>query len=863
MRSPVAVAVVTFLAAILAFSCQSNPRSRSGPQVPDISIGLGTAAHREEVMTSRFCSECHPAIYAEHRQNTHGRAFFDEEARLATRGFRREDCIRCHTPRPVFETGIGMTPMSRWTNLEEGNTCMSCHGRAGYDYSRFEGGTQCRTAFEPEVGTVGDCATCHRIAGTPDQWSRAEHGKQAGRVCIDCHMPMVTRPVAVGQPPRPVRSHLFPASSNESQLRRAYRYDAQIEGNEVVVKITNKGVGHNFPTANRQRGVESLVIVRDAEGNEVGRSRLVCRYPYASELQPHQLTMPKGSQIPSGKTTEHRVPLTVAGGTVECRLYFKLYRPSADTDSHLARCLEDRRLPFAGVTPSEQPVQPEMEVYYPAAPTQLSDFLSPDGVANVARGPASNDPVVVPEGNNEAELQKLGAMLEAHLPEVRKLARERLASHFPASAEVLIAALTRWSNETFNQAQITFLAIGRPAVPVLHKALGNDKLYVRCHARALLSKIELGDERAAVFADLRTALTAENPLDRRSAAEALGVAGDRDARQALRACLNDDDWDVVHAAASSLAQLDDRSAVPAIEAALKRASWQETHRALAPALAKLGSSAGVQPLIEDLQNEDQLQRELTFSTLFAITGQHFGYEPSAAPADRLKAWSRLQAWWMQNRSDDLVHAEVRVDEQTYEATWALVRTLGGGTDTDAGGDDELIEQELMAYGRHAVPALIEGLTFPVGFADKRALVCKILGRIGSKEAAPFLAEALRDPSPGVAEWASWALERCGDEYSAAQLRAYEDRVPALVGDDRGVGQDAPADQLIARSARARLMLGDELARAPLVGLLLSRNAVARDVAIGALRDHYGEDRGYDPAAAEAERNAAAVHWQVK
>jgi hypothetical protein len=88
-------------------------------------------------------------------------------------------------------------------------------------------------------------------------------------------------------------------------------------------------------------------------------------------------------------------------------------------------------------------------------------------------------------------------------------------------------------------------------------------------------------------------------------------------------------------------------------------------------------------------------------------------------------------------------------------------------------------------------------------------------------------------------------------------------VPALVGDDRGVGQDAPADQLIARSARARLMLGDELARAPLVGLLLSRNAVARDVAIGALRDHYGEDRGYDPAAAEAERNAAAVHWQVK
>ena len=166
MRYPVAVAVVAFLAASFGFSCQSAPahdaqvRDRQGQ-------GLGSAAHREEVMTSRFCAECHPAMYAEHRQNTHGRAFFDEEARLATRGFRREDCIRCHTPRPVFETGIGMTPMARWTNLEEGNTCISCHGRDGYDYSRFEGGTQCLTAFEPEVGTVADCATCHRIAGTP------------------------------------------------------------------------------------------------------------------------------------------------------------------------------------------------------------------------------------------------------------------------------------------------------------------------------------------------------------------------------------------------------------------------------------------------------------------------------------------------------------------------------------------------------------------------------------------------------------------------------------------------------------------------------------------------------------------------
>ena len=40
--------------------------------------------HADEVMKSSVCADCHPAIYAEHEQSTHGRAFTDEEVRLAT-----------------------------------------------------------------------------------------------------------------------------------------------------------------------------------------------------------------------------------------------------------------------------------------------------------------------------------------------------------------------------------------------------------------------------------------------------------------------------------------------------------------------------------------------------------------------------------------------------------------------------------------------------------------------------------------------------------------------------------------------------------------------------------------------------------
>jgi len=401
-------------------------------------------------MTSRFCGECHPAIYAEHEANTHGLAFKDTETRLATHNFRREDCVRCHTPRPVFETGIGLTPMQRWTDLEEGNTCMSCHWKKGVDYARFEGGAQCKTAFDPRVGEVEACASCHRIAGTPDQWSRAEHGHKEGRVCIDCHMPLVERPVAVGEKPREVHSHVFPASHSDSQLRRAYGFEVAIEGSEVVVRLSNKGAGHNFPTATRQRALESLVTVRDAEGKVLGSSRMSCIYPYASELAPGQMTMPVSSQIPSGKSREQRVPLPVASGTVECSLFFKTYRPSADSDPELARMLEMRTLPFSGVTPSTAAIADVPISGSPAPAASVDEFFDPAGFCNVARPAPGSGPVAIPEGKTHEERLRLVSLLEFHMPEVRRRAREQLVALGIEAFPDLVFALGAWSNETFN-----------------------------------------------------------------------------------------------------------------------------------------------------------------------------------------------------------------------------------------------------------------------------------------------------------------------------------------------------------------------------------------------------------------------------
>ncbi|HVS18099.1 MAG TPA: hypothetical protein VMT18_05825, partial [Planctomycetota bacterium] len=367
-----------------------------------------------DVMQSAFCADCHPAIYAEHEQSTHGRAFTDAEVRLATARFDLQDCIICHTPRPIFETGVGLNPQRRHFDLEGGNTCMTCHWKPDYDYASFHGGDECRAAFHPDVGTVQACASCHRNHGTPYQWEKSPTGKESGRACMDCHMELVERPVAVGGPVREVRRHVFPGGRSDSQVRRAYSYSAAVAGDHVEVRIRNKGAGHNFPTELKQRSVESLVVVRDLDGNQVARSRMVFRDPYK---RPYGLELPVNTQIPGGQERVHRVPIGVAAGTVETTLFYKLYYPIDDYHSDLSRVLESRTLPFDGVTPSDEPVESAPEVRV-VTPEDISpEASSPANLVDYARPSIGQVDVGVPQGASPADVAALIDLFQFPVPQ--------------------------------------------------------------------------------------------------------------------------------------------------------------------------------------------------------------------------------------------------------------------------------------------------------------------------------------------------------------------------------------------------------------------------------------------------------------
>jgi len=819
---------------------------------------LGSIAHEQAVMKSSYCAACHPAAYAEHEQNTHGRAFTDEEVRLGTGRFSQADCIICHTPRPVFETGIGQNPIRRHHNLEEGNTCMTCHWKEGQDYSRFTGGAECTTAFDPRVGSVESCASCHRNHGTPYQWETAPKGKAADNLCIDCHMPRVEREVAVGGPVKIVHSHAFPASRSESQLRRAYAYDAKIDGNEVVVRIENKGAGHNFPTELKQRAVESVVVVQDADGNEVARSRMTFRDPYK---RPYGLTLPVNTQIPSGEFREHRIPIGVADGTVRCELHYKLYYPIEDHHPDLARQLEAHTLVFSGLTPSTKSVESEPEIAI-VTPENISPEAA--GAANLvdyAHPPIGKVEVEIPSGSSAQDVEQLIGLFQFPVPQANVEARKKLVAIGAPAIPALVRAMGSWDNKTWNQAMGVLQAIGAPSQAAVLAALDDPDLYVRLHATEMLARLGIASDAAAPA--LVKSLARPNALDRSHAAAAIGelkiAAAVGDLRHLAR---EDRDPDVVRAAARSLAQLGARDAVPDLVVALTRFEWPETRRDIAEVLAKLDDPTGIPLLIAGLDLDDDLVRESYFEALFGVTGRHFGYEPLAPREERLEAIAQYQGWWAKAGGASALRHPLKVDPETRAEVKKITEQFGGSDGSVLEGDDVALRERLLDIGPMAVPGLaMIGLKYPPGFSEKRAKICEVLGELRHPDAVPALMSALRDPVVAVAAWANQALAKIGDETALPAVQRYDTRLASLARSGRWPAGAGSSEALLAQSASTRFALGDARAENDLVGYLLSEDEAARATAAQALRDRYGLELEYDVQAPRTERRKAVQAWQ--
>lgn len=242
----------------------------------------GPEAETVAFTSSSQCRDCHAEVYGEWERSWHARAWTDPDVRTLSNDFANTDCIDCHAPRPVFETGVGERVLPRTARRSEGVDCIACHAlpAAPGEAPRMAGTLErldvpCRPVATPALATPEFCAPCHDQHQTVQQWRATRYAEQ-GIDCLDCHMPH-----RIGDPSRG-RDHTMHGGHDIELVRRAVELRARREGERVVVEVENVGAGHHYPTDERSRA--SDVFWRPL--GEPGPWRWLYRFrsPYRDEL---------------------------------------------------------------------------------------------------------------------------------------------------------------------------------------------------------------------------------------------------------------------------------------------------------------------------------------------------------------------------------------------------------------------------------------------------------------------------------------------------------------------------------------------------------------------------------------------------
>jgi nitrate/TMAO reductase-like tetraheme cytochrome c subunit len=263
------------------------------------------------------CRACHEALYDEFVTSMHAQAWTDPMVQALSNGFRMSECIDCHAPMPIFETGIGARVAPRQHSRADGIDCITCHlmpdgvsvaATHAVDTSKVAGA--CRPVLVPELSTAAACAGCHNQHQTVDELAASG----VKETCGDCHMPTVDRSG------KPGRSHVFPGGHSLEMHQRAAKLELSIRDGALVATVTNVGAGHQIPTDARHRSYNLYLSAWDDRGNPLVADKMIkeFRLYYRDDFRP-------STQIAHGKSGEGSWPLPEGvKGRIKVRLVYAL-----------------------------------------------------------------------------------------------------------------------------------------------------------------------------------------------------------------------------------------------------------------------------------------------------------------------------------------------------------------------------------------------------------------------------------------------------------------------------------------------------------------------------------------------------------
>jgi hypothetical protein len=238
--------------------------------------------------------------------------------RALSNDFANADCIDCHAPRPVFETGIGKRVLPRASRRSEGVDCIACHILpASFPSGGIVAGTidrsdvACQPRAVRDLGSVEFCAGCHDQHKTVTQWRESRWATE-GKTCIDCHMLPRNGDIANG------RDHTMHGGHDLELVKSAVTLTARREASRVVVAIENVGAGHHFPTDERSRAADVFWRPLGAKGAASWRWVYRFRSPYRHE------TDLVDTLLPAHAVKELTIEDPAASGPIEVALFYKL-----------------------------------------------------------------------------------------------------------------------------------------------------------------------------------------------------------------------------------------------------------------------------------------------------------------------------------------------------------------------------------------------------------------------------------------------------------------------------------------------------------------------------------------------------------
>lgn len=268
------------------------------------------------------CAVCHQAFYEEWRTTIHSQAWTDPYFQTDWQfDGSQHTCRLCHTPleRQQPHRILGYRDKDKWDPVmvpnagfdpelqHEGVTCAACHYREGkivgvlgttsapHPVKKLEDpnqvcvrchiveGDRWDTFFRfPPCGTVAEIRS-NPLSGMekldPDMLSSLQKTGKSGELvlsgntslgCVQCHMPLLERPLTEGGKIRPTRQHLWRGGHDPAMVKQglAVRF-AEAERlageQQFVLTVTNVGAAHYIPTGTPDRYLSIHLRVLDRE----------------------------------------------------------------------------------------------------------------------------------------------------------------------------------------------------------------------------------------------------------------------------------------------------------------------------------------------------------------------------------------------------------------------------------------------------------------------------------------------------------------------------------------------------------------------------------------------------------------------